>query len=53
MAEEYLTDDADIVLVAYGASSRVARSAVNKARKRASRPAWSVPLPCGPSPQRR
>ena len=33
LAEEYLTDDADIVLVAYGASSRVARSAVNKVRE--------------------
>ena len=31
-AEEYLVDDADIVVVAYGASSRVARSAVNAAR---------------------
>lgn len=33
MAEEYLVDDADIVVVAYGASSRVARSAVDMARK--------------------
>lgn len=31
-AEEYLTEDADLVVVAYGGSSRVARSAVNKAR---------------------
>ena len=31
-SEEYLADDADIILVAYGASSRVARSAVNMAR---------------------
>ncbi|TLM79480.1 MAG: 3-methyl-2-oxobutanoate dehydrogenase subunit beta, partial [Actinobacteria bacterium] len=31
-AEEYLTNDADIVVVAFGASSRIARSAVNKAR---------------------
>ncbi|MBE2899669.1 3-methyl-2-oxobutanoate dehydrogenase subunit beta [Methanothermobacter thermautotrophicus] len=30
--EEYLVDDADIVLVAYGISSRVARSAVEAAR---------------------
>ncbi len=36
-AEEYLTEDADIVLVAYGASSRIARSAVNKAREKALR----------------
>lgn len=31
-AEEYLVDDADIVLVSFGASARIARSAVNKAR---------------------
>ena len=31
-AEEYLTDDADIIIVAYGASARVARSAVSAAR---------------------
>lgn len=31
-AEEYLVDDADIVVVAYGATSRIARSAVNSAR---------------------
>ena len=31
-AEEYLTEDADIVVVAYGASARIARSAVNAAR---------------------
>lgn len=33
IAEEYLTDDADIILVAYGASSRVSHSAVDMARK--------------------
>ncbi len=32
-AEEYLCQDADLVLVAYGASARVARSAVTKARQ--------------------
>ena len=32
-SESYLVDDADIVIVAYGAASRIARSAVNKARK--------------------
>ncbi|MGV8084448.1 MAG: 3-methyl-2-oxobutanoate dehydrogenase subunit VorB [Coriobacteriia bacterium] len=31
-AEEYLTGDADIVVVAFGATARIARSAVNKAR---------------------
>jgi 2-oxoglutarate ferredoxin oxidoreductase subunit alpha len=31
-ADEYLCDDADIVIVAYGASSRISRTAVNQAR---------------------
>jgi 2-oxoisovalerate ferredoxin oxidoreductase alpha subunit len=31
--EEYRTDDADIILVSYGISSRIARSAVDAARK--------------------
>ena len=31
-AESYLCDDADIVVTAYGASARVAKSAVNRAR---------------------
>lgn len=31
-AEEYLTDDAEVVVVAFGACARIARSAVNKAR---------------------
>ena len=33
MADEYMTDDADIIIVAYGASSRISRTAVNLARK--------------------
>ncbi len=33
MAECYKCDDAEIVVVAYGASSRIARSAVNKVRE--------------------
>ncbi len=41
-AESYLVDDAEIVLAAYGASARVARSAVNAARERASRRVWFV-----------
>jgi len=31
--EEYMTDDADIVLVSYGISSRISKSAVDEARK--------------------
>lgn len=31
--EEYMTDDADIIVTAYGVSARIARSAVNRARQ--------------------
>jgi len=31
-AEEYLTDDAEIILVSYGATSRISKSAITKAR---------------------
>ena len=50
MAEEYLTDDADIVLVAYGASSRVARSAVNKAREKGIKAGLVRPITLWPFP---
>jgi 2-oxoglutarate ferredoxin oxidoreductase subunit alpha len=32
MAESYLTDDADIIIVAFGAAARIAKTAINKAR---------------------
>ncbi len=49
-AEEYLTDDADIILVAYGASSRVARSAVNKARESGVKAGLLRPISLWPFP---
>jgi 2-oxoglutarate ferredoxin oxidoreductase subunit alpha len=49
-AEEYLTDDADIVLVAFGASSRIARSAVNKARDKGIRAGLVRPVTLWPFP---
>lgn len=49
-AEEYLTEDADLVLVAYGASSRVARSAVNKARERGLKVGLVRPITLWPFP---
>ena len=33
MYEEYLTEDADIVLVAFGIAARVSKNAINEARK--------------------
>lgn len=49
-AESYLMDDADIVLVAYGAASRIARSAVNKARKLGIRVGLIRPITLWPFP---
>ena len=49
-AELFMTDDADIVLVAYGASSRVARSAVNKAREKGIKAGLVRPITLWPFP---
>jgi len=49
-AEEYLTDDAEIVVVAYGASSRVSRSAVNKAREEGIKAGLIRPITLWPFP---
>jgi 2-oxoglutarate ferredoxin oxidoreductase subunit alpha len=51
--EEYLTSDADIVLVGYGASSRIARSAVNDARKLGIRAGLFRPVTLWPFPNGR
>ena len=50
-AEEYLVDDAELVIVAYGASSRVARSAVNKARENGIRVGLIRPITLWPFPK--
>ena len=39
--EEYLTDDASIILVSYGISSRICRSAVDLARQKVSKSGFS------------
>ena len=49
-AEEYLVDDADVVVVAYGASSRVSRSAVNMARKEGIKVGLVRPITLWPFP---
>lgn len=49
-AEEYLVDDADIVVVAFGASSRIVRSAVNKARSAGIRAGMIRPITLWPFP---
>jgi 2-oxoglutarate ferredoxin oxidoreductase subunit alpha len=49
-AEEYLVDDADLVVVAYGASSRVSKSAVNKARENGMKVGMIRPITLWPFP---
>ena len=49
-AEAYLTEDADIVLVAFGASARVARSAVNAARAEGIKAGLLRPITLWPFP---
>ncbi len=49
-AECYRTEDADLVLVAYGASSRIARSAVNKAREMGQKVGLIRPITLWPFP---
>ena len=49
-AEEYMVDDADVVVVAYGASSRVARGAVNKAREMGLKAGLIRPVTLWPFP---
>ncbi|MCL2786718.1 MAG: 3-methyl-2-oxobutanoate dehydrogenase subunit VorB [Methanomassiliicoccaceae archaeon] len=50
--EEYLTDDADIVIVAYGASARIARSAVDAARKENIKAGLIRPITLWPFPDK-
>jgi 2-oxoglutarate ferredoxin oxidoreductase subunit alpha len=49
-AEEYLADDAEIVVVAFGACARIARSAVNKARESGIRAGLIRPMTLWPFP---
>jgi 2-oxoglutarate/2-oxoacid ferredoxin oxidoreductase subunit alpha len=49
-AEEYLTDDADVLVVAFGASSRIARSAINKAREKGIKAGLVRPITLWPFP---
>ena len=48
--EEYMTDDADIITVAYGATSRVVKSAVNQARKEGIKVGLIRPITVWPFP---
>ncbi|MBN1193234.1 MAG: 3-methyl-2-oxobutanoate dehydrogenase subunit VorB [Coriobacteriia bacterium] len=48
--EEYLTDGAEIVVVAFGASARIARSAVHKARDKGIKAGLVRPISLWPFP---
>ena len=49
-AEQYLVEDAEIVVVAFGASARVVRSAVNKAREKGIKAGLIRPVTLWPFP---
>lgn len=51
-AEEFMVDDADIVLVAFGASARIARSAVVNARERGIKAGLIRPITLWPFPEK-
>ncbi len=50
-SEQYMTEDADIILVAFGASSRIARSAVNMARQQGIKAGLLRPITLWPYPE--
>jgi 2-oxoglutarate ferredoxin oxidoreductase subunit alpha len=51
-AEEYLVDDAEIIIVAFGASSRVSHSAVDMARKQGIKAGLIRPITLWPFPEK-
>lgn len=51
-AEEFMTEDADIVIVAFGASSRVSRSAVMQARAEGIKAGMIRPITLWPFPDK-
>ncbi len=52
MAECYLTDDAEIVVTAFGATSRIVKSAVNKARAEGIKVGMFRPITLWPFPKK-
>jgi len=51
IAEEFMTDDADIVIVAYGATSRIVKSAVRTAREQGIKAGMIRPVTLFPFPE--
>ena len=52
MAKEYLVDDADIVLVSFGATARIVKSAVNSARSMGIKAGMIRPITLWPFPEK-
>ena len=52
LSESYLTEDADIIIVAYGTSSRISRSAIDKARKEGIKVGMIRPITLWPFPEK-
>lgn len=50
--EEYMTDDAEIILVSYGISSRISKSAVDEARKEGLKVGLFRPITLFPFPEK-
>jgi 2-oxoisovalerate ferredoxin oxidoreductase alpha subunit len=53
IVDEYQVDDADIILVSYGISSRIARSAVDKSREKGLKVGLLRPVTISPFPTER
>jgi 2-oxoglutarate ferredoxin oxidoreductase subunit alpha len=52
MAEEYLTEDAEVVVVAYGASARISKNAINAARAQGIKVGLVRPITLWPFPKK-
>ncbi|MBN1974610.1 MAG: 3-methyl-2-oxobutanoate dehydrogenase subunit VorB [Sedimentisphaerales bacterium] len=50
LCEQYKVEDSDIVLIAYGISARIVKSAVTKARKEGIKAGWIRPVTLWPFP---
>ncbi|MHC4755326.1 MAG: 3-methyl-2-oxobutanoate dehydrogenase subunit VorB [Planctomycetota bacterium] len=50
LCEEYMIDDAEVVVVSYGIAARIVRSAVSKARQMGIKAGWIRPITLWPFP---
>ncbi|MCP4137864.1 MAG: 3-methyl-2-oxobutanoate dehydrogenase subunit VorB [bacterium] len=50
--EEYMTDDADIIVIAYGTTARIAKGAINRVRKEGIKAGLVRPITLWPFPKK-